>query len=114
MAEVAFFLGDLTAAETHIDQAIATLEDDMERLNTANDPRLVGQTYQALGSFYEWKAFLLNERGATDAAARARETALAFYNDCVQQGEDFPVDTYLVERIVQGLCAPRIASLQQG
>jgi tetratricopeptide (TPR) repeat protein len=114
LAEVAFFQGDLTAAETHIDQAIAALEDDLEQLNTANDPRLAGQTYQAIGSFYEWKAFLLNERGATDAAASAREAALSFYNDCVQQGEDFPADTYLVERIVQGLCAPRIALLQQG
>ncbi|HEY1408372.1 MAG TPA: hypothetical protein VF434_05485, partial [Promineifilum sp.] len=114
LAEVAYFLGNPTEAETHIDQAIAALEDNVPQLVTANDPRLAAQSYQALGSFYEWKSFLLMERGATDSAAAARETALSYYNDCVQQGEDFPFDTYLVDRIVGRLCVPRVASLQQG
>jgi len=111
LAEVAFLRGD-TTAETDIDEAIATLEDEIAQLDTANDPRLAAQTYQALGSFYEWKAFLLNEREAAEAAADAARTALAYYKDCVQQGQDFPVDTYLVERIVAQLCQPRIEELQ--
>lgn len=113
LTETAFLRGDLTTAETQIDEAIAALEDQIDQLDTANDPRLAAQTFQALGSFYEWKAFLLNERGATEAAAEARGVALAYYNDCVQQGIDFPVDTYLNERIVQQLCEPRIEALQQ-
>ena len=113
LAEVAFLQGNLTAAETHIDEAIAALEDEIGQLDTANDPRLVAQTFQALGSFHEWKAFLLNERGAADAATQALTTALSYYNDCAQQGADFPIDTYLVERIVQRLCEPRIDALQQ-
>lgn len=111
LTEVAFLRGD-PAAETHIDEAIATLEDEIAQLDTANDPRLAAQTYQALGSFYEWKAFLLNERGAAEAAADAARTALSYYNDCVQQGRDFPVDVYLTERIVGQLCQPRIEELQ--
>ncbi len=113
LAEVAFLRGDLTAAETQIDEAIAALEDEIALLDTANDPRLAAQTFQALGSFYEWKAFLLNERGATEAAAEARGTALSYYNDCVQQGVDYPIDTYLADRIVGQLCEPRIDALQQ-
>ena len=112
LAEAAFQGGDPAAAEGFIDQAIATLEDDVAALDTANDPRLPGQAYQALGSVYEWKAFLLGERGAADEAQSARDTALRYYNECVRQGEAFSFDTYLVERIVGQLCRPRIAVLQ--
>ena len=104
--------GDLASAESSIDQAIATLEIDAAALDTANDPRLPAQAYQTLGSIYEWKAFLLRERGAADEAQTARDTALRYYTDCARQGEEFPFDTYLVERIVGELCAPRVAALQ--
>ncbi len=112
LAEAAFQGGDPVAAEGFIDQAIATLEDDAAALDTSNDPRLPGQAYQALGSVYEWKAFLLDARGAADEAQAARDTALRYYNECVRQGEEFSFDTYLVERIVGQLCRPRIAVLQ--
>ena len=112
LTEVSYREGDITAAETHIDEAVAALEDEVDLLQTNNDHRLAGQAYQALGSFYEWKAFLLNERGADEAAADARVTALEYYQDCQQQGEAFRVDTYLTERIVQQLCQPRIEALQ--
>ena len=112
LAEAAFQGGNSAAAEGFIDQAITTLEDDAAALDTPNDPRLPGQAYQALGSVYEWKAFLLGERGATDEAQAARDTALRYYNECVRQGEEFSFDTYLVERIVDQLCRPRIAVLQ--
>ncbi len=112
LAEAAFQGGDPVAAEGFIDQAIATLEDDAAALDTANDPRLPAQAYQALGSVYEWKAFLLGERGAAGEAQAARDTALRYYNECVRQGEEFSFDTYLVERIVGQLCRPRIAVLQ--
>ncbi len=111
LGEIAFQGGDLAAAEALIDQAIAALEDDAATLDTPNDPRLPAQAYQALGSIYEWKAFLLDERGETEAAQFARNTALRYYTDCVRQGEEFPFDTYLVERIVGQLCAPRVAAL---
>lgn len=112
LAEVAFEQGDSRAAETHIDEAIAALEGKIALLDTPNDPRLPAQSYQALGSFYEWKAFLLDQRGATESAAEARTTALGYYNDCIQQGEKFPFDTYLVDRIVNQLCKPRVEDLQ--
>jgi tetratricopeptide (TPR) repeat protein len=112
LAEVAFEQGDLQAAETHIDEAIAALEDEIELLDTPNDPRLPAQAYQALGSFYEWKAFLLDARGADAAGADSRAVALDYYNACVEQGEAFRFDTYLLERIVQQLCMPRIEVLQ--
>ena len=111
LAEAAFQGGDPASAESFIDQAIATLEDDAAALDTPNDPRLPAQAYQALGSIYEWKAFLLGERGAADEAQAARDTALRYYTDCVRQGEAFPFDTYMVERIVSELCAPRVTVL---
>jgi tetratricopeptide (TPR) repeat protein len=111
LAEAAFQGGDPAAAEGFIDQAITTLKDDAAALDTPNDPRLPAQAYQALGSIYEWKAFLLGERGAASEAQAARDTALRYYNDCIRQGEEFPFDTYLVERIVGELCAPRVTAL---
>mgnify|MGYP003376534348 CR=1 FL=1 len=111
LGEVAFRGGDLVAAEAHINEAIAALEDDAATLDIANDPRLPAQAYQALGSIYEWRAFLLDERGAAGEAQTARDTALRYYNECLRQGEKFPFDTYLVERIVGELCAPRVAAL---
>ena len=113
LGEVAFRRGEATA-ETLIDEAIATLEDEIAQLDIANDPRLAAQTYQALGTIYEWKSFILNSRGATGAAGDAARTALAYYNDCAQQGRDFPVDVYLVEFIVAQLCQPKIEELQGG
>ena len=112
LGEAAFQGGDPAAAEAHIDQAIAALEADLGQLDIANDPRLLAQADQALGSVYEWKAFLLGQRGAADEAQAARDKALGFYNACVRQGEDFPVDEYLVDHIVGELCAPRVAALQ--
>ena len=109
---MAFRGGYLAAAEAHINEAIAALEDDAATLDIANDPRLPAQAYQALGSIYEWRAFLLDERGAAGEAQTARDTALRYYNECLRQGEEFPFDTYLVERIVGQLCRPRIAVLQ--
>jgi len=94
-----------------IDQAIAALEDDAATLDIVNDPRLPAQAYQALGSIYEWQAFLLDERGAAGEAQTARDTALRYYNECVRQGEEFPFDTYLVEHIVGELCIPRVTAL---
>ncbi len=111
LGELAFQGGDLVAAESFIDQASATLEEDAAALDTPNDPRLPAQAAQALGSIYEWKAFLLGERGAAGEAQAARDTALRYYTDCVRQGEEFPFDTYLVERIVGQLCAPRVTAL---
>jgi tetratricopeptide (TPR) repeat protein len=111
LGEVAFQGGDLAAAEARIDEAIAALESDAEALETPNDPRLAAQAFQALGTIYEWKGFLLGERGEAAAAQTARDTALRYYTDCVRQGEEFPFDTYLVERIVGELCAPRVAEL---
>jgi len=111
LGEVAFRGGDLVAAEGLIDQAIAALEDDAATLDIVNDPRLPAQAYQALGSIYEWQAFLLDERGAAGEAQTARDTALRYYNECVRQGEEFPFDTYLVEHIVGELCIPRVTAL---
>ena len=112
LGEVAYQGGDPAAAEAHIDEAVAALETDAGQLDIDNDPRLAAQSDQALGSLYEWKAFLLGERGAADQAQAARDKALGFYGDCVRQGDDFPIDTYLVEHIVGRLCAPRVTALQ--
>ncbi len=112
LGESSYWEGDLTAAEADFDRGIATLESDIEALDIANDPRLAAQTYQALGSIYEWKAFLLDERGETGEAQAAQDKALAYYLDCRQQGEDYRTDTYLSEHIVGELCEPRIDALQ--
>jgi len=112
LGEIAFQGGDAAAAERLIDEAIAALEDDAAQLETANDPRLAANTYQVLGTAYEWRGLLLNERGAAGESQAARNTALGYYQACVEQGEAFPFDTFMVERIVQGICAPRIAVLQ--
>jgi hypothetical protein len=113
LSDAAELGGDATTAESHIDRAIAALEPALERFDTANDPRLAAQTYQALGSFHHWKAFLLNQRGATDEAIAARDTALGYFNDCVRQGELFPIDKYMVEHIVEGSCVTAIDALLQ-
>ena len=112
LGEVAFQGGDAAAAEALIDQAIAALETDIGQLDIANDPRLLAQAALALGSVHEWKGFLLEQRGAAGEAQAARDKALGYYNACVQQGQDFPFDEYMVEHIIPELCEPRVAALQ--
>lgn len=112
MGEAAFEAGDPQAAEDAIDEATETLEAALAPLLNTEDYRLRAQALQALGSVYEWKGFLLAQR--QDPAARAvYEQALGYYQQCVEQGEQFPLDEYLTGRIVGQLCVPRIEIVRQ-
>jgi tetratricopeptide (TPR) repeat protein len=112
LGEIAFRAGDAAEAEQFIDQAVALLEAELGRLDTANEPRLAAQYYEALGSVYEWKGYLQEVRGDPAAEAAYRQ-ALDAFNRCRQQGEEFPFDTFMAEEIVQEICIPGSESVQQ-
>ena len=105
--EVAYYQNDAEAAATTVDAAIAVLEAAAPALEVTNDHRLLSQVYQALGSVYEWRGFLLGEQDAVDASAAAITQARDYYEQCLSLGETFPFDTYMVEEIVEKLCRPR-------
>jgi tetratricopeptide (TPR) repeat protein len=112
LGEIAFRTGDAARAEQFLDVAVATLEAELGRLDTANEPRLAGQYFEALGSVYEWSGYLRALR--EDPAARATfQQALDAFNRCRQQGEDFPFDTFMAAEIVRELCVPGVERVQQ-
>lgn len=112
LGDAAYRAGDPVEAQQAITQAIATLESAVAPLEEARDYRLIAQMYQALGTVYEWQGFL-HQQAADPAATTAFDQALTYYDQCRQLGEAFPIDIYLTDRIVDDLCLPRIAALQQ-
>lgn len=112
LGDAAYRTGDIATAEEAFDTAISTLELAVTPLEKARDFRLMGQLYQALGTVYEWQGFLLTQAG-DPAATATYQQALSYYTQCRQLGEDFPIDVYLTDRIVDQLCLPRIEALQQ-
>lgn len=107
LAEVAYFQGDSNQAKAHVDEAITILEMALAGLERENDHRLLAQTYQALGSAYEWQRFLRAEQGDESGSEQATQRARMYYGECLQLGDDFPFDTYMVTEIVEKLCRPR-------
>lgn len=105
--EAAYYQNDADGALAAIEAAIVVLEQAVFDLAATNDHRLLSQVYQALGSVYEWRSFLLGERGAADASADAIGKARGYYGQCLGLGESFPFDTYMVEEVVEKLCRPR-------
>jgi hypothetical protein len=112
LGEIAFHTGDAVRAEQFLDVAAATLEAELGRLDTANEPRLAAQYFEGLGSVYEWWGYLLEILG-NPTAATVYQQALDAFERCRQQGEDYPFDTFMAAEIVQELCVPGIGRVQQ-
>ncbi len=62
LGDAAYREGDPAAAQQAITRAIETLESAVTPLEESTDYRLMAQLAQALGSVYEWQAFLLKSR----------------------------------------------------
>lgn len=114
LADAHYRLGAVAEAEAAANEAISRLESIVAPLQANGNHRQLAQTYQALGTAYEWRGFLLGRRGDDAAAAEAYNRALTNYEACVAAGEAFPFDTFLDLEIVQLLCQPRIDALTQG
>jgi tetratricopeptide (TPR) repeat protein len=113
LGEVNFYQGDSEEAQTLIDEAVVTLETAVPALEAVNDQRLLAQTYQALGSVYEWQSFLLEQAGDETGSRAANRQARDYYGQCLGLGEDFPFDAYLVAEIVEKLCRPHYEALPE-
>jgi hypothetical protein len=87
------------------------LETAVPALESVNDHRLLAQSYQALGSVYEWQIFLLGQAGDSVGRSAAIQQARDYYGRCLQLGEDFPFDTYMVTEIVEIYCRPNYEAL---
>jgi hypothetical protein len=111
LGESAFWLGDEATARLQIGQGIDLLEATIPALDMAQDYRRLAQLYQALGTLYEWQAFLLGQRQDAAASQAALQVAVAYYEQCRQLGMEFPFDTYMVANIVQSLCIPSLEAL---
>jgi tetratricopeptide (TPR) repeat protein len=110
LAEVAFEQGDIAQAAREIEQGIAIMETAEAGLDDVQDYRLRAQLYQIMGTLYEWLSFLLVESDPSGSTA-ARQNAANAYDQCRQQGEQFPFDTYMMEAIIRPLCLPALEAL---
>ncbi len=75
------------------------IEATVPALTEAKDYRLLAQTYQTLGVAYEYFGYL---GGGVDAYRQA----IGAYEQCVAQGDQLPVDTFLRDEIIAKLCTP--------
>ncbi len=114
LADAQYRLGAVPEVEKAIDEAIARLEPVVAPLAAGDYHRQLVQTYQALGTAYEWRGFLMTQRDDQTAAATAYERALDNYEACVAVGEKFPFDLFMQLQIIGPLCQSRIEALAQG
>jgi tetratricopeptide (TPR) repeat protein len=114
LGDAYYRIGAVAEAQGAIDEAISRLESAVGPLVEGGNNRQAAQAYQALGTAYEWRGFLLAQNGGEAAASEAYEKAVANYEACAGVGEQYPFDTFMVEQIVRALCLPRIEALNPG
>ncbi|HRO92081.1 MAG TPA: hypothetical protein PLC06_16390, partial [Promineifilum sp.] len=114
LADAYYRIGSVDEAKAAVDEAIARLEPAVGPLVESGNSRLIAQTYQALGTAYEWRSFLLTQAGDQAAAGEANGRAIANYEACVAVREQFPFDAFMLEQIIRDLCQPRLDVLKSG
>jgi tetratricopeptide (TPR) repeat protein len=92
-------LGDPSQARQLIQLAIQADQASLPALEAAREYRLLAQTYQTLGTAYEYHGYL------GGGAAEYRK-AIGAYEQCIAQGERFPVDSFLRDEVIGKLCVP--------
>lgn len=112
LADTQYRLGSVDDAQVAVDEAISRLERAVGPLVASGNYRQIAQTHQALGTAYEWRGFLLAEKGDEVAATEAYGQAVASYEACAAVQEQFPFD-FMLETIVGTLCRPRLEALDQ-
>jgi tetratricopeptide (TPR) repeat protein len=103
--EALYRLGDSAGAQQWIAEAVNTLEMATQSLAGVQDYRVRAQAYQGLGTAYEWQAFLNGN------APAMLQQALSAYNQCIEQGDLSPLDTFLKDEIIAKLCVPNLNRL---
>ncbi len=103
--EVLYRLGDNAGAQRWIAEAVTTLETAAQSLVDVPDYRVRAQVYQGLGAVYEWQASLHNNDRAI------LQQALTAYDNCIEQGDLSPLDTFLRDEIIAKLCMPALNKL---
>lgn len=111
LAEAAYHSQELDQAEAYLEEAVQELETAVTALADNQDPRLEAQLYQALGTVYEWQAFLRGEQADAAGQSAAAQQAQDYYQQCIAVSEAFPFDTYLTSEVADRLCRPRLAAL---
>jgi len=96
--EALYWLGDSAGARQWIAEAVNTLETATHSLTGVQDYRVRAQAYQGLGTVYEWQAFLNGN------APAMLQQALSAYNQCIEQGDLSPLDTFLKDEIIAKRC----------
>ncbi len=103
--EALYLLGDSAGARQWIAEAVNTLETATHSLTGVQDYRVRAQVYQGLGTVYEWQAFLNGN------APAMLQQALGAYNQCIEQGDLSPLDTFLKDEIIAKRCVPALNKL---
>lgn len=99
-------LGDFSGAGEALETAIALITPALSVLEQANQYRVLGQAYLALGNSYFQKGHLLVIQGGRDASIPLFEQAREAYLLCTSQKEAAPADLYLEARLSAELCEP--------
>jgi len=103
--EALYLLGDSAGAQQWIAEAVNTLETATQSLAGVQDYRMRAQAYQGLGTAYDWQACLNGN------APAMLQQALSAYNQCIEQGDLSPLDTFLKDEIIAKLCVPALNKL---
>ena len=103
LAEIHYHLGDPAAARAAAEGSVRELEALVEPFGQAGRERYLAQTYQTLGTAYQWLGFLSESEKNFVQSQKDYDLALDRYARCVEVGQNSPDQITRVE-IAQKLC----------
>jgi hypothetical protein len=101
-----YLQGDQAEALELAQQSLAALAEAEAELAGSAEHRLLAQTYEARGTSEFWDAFLHGD----DPEGYRR--AAAYFEKCVAQAAELPLDRFLQEDIVAQRCTPNLAEAE--
>ena len=95
-----------------LDDAAKELKGIVKPLDAEKQERFLAQTYQALGTVYQWLGFLAETASLTQASEEAYTQAAQYYDSCTNLGKT-SLDKIVKEDIAGKLCAPYRKDVQK-
>ncbi len=98
------------AAQT-LQQSAQMLEGIVQPFQAAGQERYLAQTYQTLGTAYQWLGYLAELKQDVPQSQAAYTQAVKYYGLCTRLGQTSP-DQIIQQDIAQKLCAPFLKDVQ--
>ena len=111
-ADIFIQQGDLTAAQQTLDESIMLLEGSLPPLERDGQIRFLTQGYEYLGGAYFSQGYVLENSQDFIGGLEAYESALEYYELCIDQS-DISRDVIINQEIIEQICLPQKQAVEE-